>query len=60
MNNETKMCARCRKCKPLSAFSNYMKNGKNIRQGYCKICKSEVNRMHYMAKTDPSKSVSNL
>ena len=59
MSEEVKMCSRCRKSKPLSAFSNYIKNGKNIRQGYCKICKSEVNSLHYRARTNTSKSVPN-
>lgn len=49
-NENSKMCPICRIYKPLSDYGVRMINGKNIGQGYCKLCKKELDR-EYAKKT---------
>ena len=45
-----KMCPVCRTYKPLSEYGVRMRNDKNIGQGYCKLCKRELDRAYAKAK----------
>ena len=43
-NKNGKMCPICRTYKPLSDYGVRIRNGKNIGQGYCKVCKKKLDR----------------
>ena len=45
-----KMCPICREYKSLSEYGVRMRNGKNIGQGYCKLCKKVLDK-EYVQKT---------
>ena len=49
-NENSKMCPICRIYKPLSDYGVRMRNGKNIGQGYCRICKKKLDR-EYVQRT---------
>lgn len=47
-----KLCPVCREFKPLSGYGKRMRNGKNIGQAYCTICKRVIDRNNKRTKRE--------